>query len=52
MSDDSRNAQVDFASYAAGGSREEETLGEVAWWVSGGMSLLAWTGIALLLTSA
>lgn len=52
MSDDSMNAQVDSASSAAGGSREDETIGEVAWWLSGGVSLLAWTGIALLLTAA
>lgn len=51
MPDDSSNAQVDFASHASRASSEGEAIGEVAWWLTGGVSLLAWTGIALLLTA-
>jgi hypothetical protein len=36
----------------AASMEEGDVLGTVAWWLSGGASLLLWTGIALLLTSA
>lgn len=51
---DPMNAQVD-TTHGAGLSRQpwgDDGLLGVGWWLTGGASLLAWTGIALLLTSA
>ncbi|MGV3571665.1 MAG: hypothetical protein ACO1PB_13790 [Ramlibacter sp.] len=52
MSQHPASVPVDIAGPAIGTARAEEALGDMAWWVTGGMSLLAWTGFALLLTAA
>lgn len=32
--------------------RTDQDPGDLGWWLTGGVSLLAWTGFALLLTAA
>lgn len=48
--------QIDAAAWAwpaPQGPREpDEVLAALAWWATGGIALLAWTGVALLLTGA
>ncbi|HEY8361064.1 MAG TPA: hypothetical protein VIL30_26715 [Ramlibacter sp.] len=50
MRNDPTSVQADSATSSPASA--DDAMGEVAWWVSGGVSLLAWTGIALLLTGA
>jgi hypothetical protein len=56
MPSDPSSAPVETAVYVAGGPGappdQDQELADLGWWLSGGMSLLAWTAIALLLTSA
>lgn len=52
MPDDRERTQQSQAMAWAGIHEETEKGGDLAWWFSGGMSLLVWTGLAVLLTSA
>ena len=45
MSNDALERPIDFEA-------DEAVFGDVGWWLTGGLSLAVWTGLALLLTSA
>ncbi len=49
------NAEASSMSWMRGAINadpDEASAVDLGWWVTGGMSLLAWTGLALLLTTA
>jgi hypothetical protein len=53
MPSESTTPEADGAIHAwAQPAPETEWLAAMAWWFSGGAALMAWTGIALLLTGA
>jgi hypothetical protein len=56
MRNDPRHDQVETgilsAEFPLADLDPADGLTEIGWWLTGGMSLLAWTGFALLLTGA
>lgn len=49
---DTRNLPLAWASGAPAGEAQDGVFGDFGWWCTGGLALLVWTGVALLLTSA
>jgi hypothetical protein len=48
---DTRKLPLAWASAAPSGEALDVVFGGVGWWCTGGLALLVWTGVALLLTS-
>jgi hypothetical protein len=49
---DTANLSLGWARVGFADAAEEGAFDGVGWWLTGGVSLLLWTGLALLLTSA
>lgn len=55
MPKDATTAQFEppnFGWTSPGAAENDDGLAAMAWWLTGGVSLLLWTGLALLLTTA
>jgi hypothetical protein len=47
-----RERHQDMLAWAPGADGQERLFGDATWWLTGGATLLVWTAIALVLTSA